>query len=85
MLILTRKQGEGIAIGNDIRVSILDIHGKSVRIGIQAPKHVPVHREEIYLKVQEQNRIAASESMNADYTSLLKSLQSSKQNTGESE
>jgi carbon storage regulator len=75
MLILTRKRGEGIAIGNEIRISILEIHGKSIRIGIQAPKHIPVHREEIYIKVQEQNRIAASESMKADFSSLALSLQ----------
>ncbi len=78
MLILTRKRGEGIAIGNDIRISILEIHGKSIRIGIHAPKHIPVHREEIYLKVQEQNRIAANESLTADYSSLIMSLQQSK-------
>ncbi len=75
MLILTRKRGEGIAIGNEIRISILEIHGKSIRLGIQAPKHIPVHREEIYIKVQEQNRIAASESMKVDYSSLALSLQ----------
>jgi len=75
MLILTRKRGEGIAIGNDIKISILEIHGKSIRVGIQAPKHIPVHREEIYLKVQEQNRKAASESMKADFSSLAETLQ----------
>lgn len=74
MLILTRKRGEGIAIGNEIRISILEIHGKSIRVGIQAPKHIPVHREEIYLKVQEQNRKAAIESRNADISSLAKTL-----------
>ena len=74
MLILTRKRGEGIAIGNDIRISILEIHGKSIRVGIQAPKHIPVHREEIYLKVQEQNRKAAIVSKNADFSSLAKTL-----------
>ena len=74
MLILTRKRGEGIAIGNEIRISILEIHGKSIRVGIQAPKHIPVHREEIYLKVQEQNRIAANESQNADLSYLAKTL-----------
>jgi len=74
MLILTRKRGEGIAIGNEIRISILEIHGKSIRVGIQAPKHIPVHREEIYLKVQEQNRIAANESQSADFSSLAKTL-----------
>ncbi len=74
MLILTRKRGEGIAIGNEIRISILEIHGKSIRVGIQAPKHIAVHREEIYLKVQEQNRKAAIESRNVDFSSLAKSL-----------
>ena len=55
MLILTRKPGESIKIGADINITLLDIKGKYIRIGIEAPRDVTVHREEIYHLVQEQN------------------------------
>ena len=61
MLILTRKLGESIAIGDDIKITFLDIKGKQLRIGIEAPQNVPVHRYEIYQAIQEQN-IQAAES-----------------------
>ena len=60
MLILTRKLGESINIGEDIKISVLGIHGRQVRIGIDAPMNVVVHREEIYVKIQEENRKASS-------------------------
>lgn len=59
MLILTRKVGEVVAIGDDIQVSIVEIKGAQVKLGIRAPRDVEVHREEIYLKIQEENRRAA--------------------------
>ncbi|HPX17957.1 MAG TPA: carbon storage regulator CsrA [Deltaproteobacteria bacterium] len=59
MLILTRKVGETVAIGDDIQVSVVEIKGTQVKLGIRAPKNVEVHREEIYLKIQEENRRAA--------------------------
>ncbi|MNF92453.1 Carbon storage regulator [compost metagenome] len=52
MLILTRKTGESINIGNDITVTVLGVSGQQVRIGISAPKEVPVHREEITQRIQ---------------------------------
>ncbi len=52
MLILTRRVGESIMIGEEVTVSVLGINGNQVRIGINAPKDVAVHREEIYLKIQ---------------------------------
>lgn len=52
MLILTRKPGETIVIGDNIRIAVLGIEGRQVRIGIDAPKEVAVHREEIYDKIQ---------------------------------
>lgn len=73
MLILTRKLGESIAIGDDIKVSVLGIHGRQVRIGIEAPQDVIVHREEIYLKVQEENR-NASKSIKDDLVNVVKLL-----------
>ena len=59
MLILTRRLGESITIGDNIKVSVLGIHGRQVRLGIEAPPEVIVHREEIYVKIQEENRKAA--------------------------
>ncbi len=55
MLIFTRRIGEEIRIGDDIRVRIIDIKGKQVRLGIEAPPEVIVHREEIYLRINENN------------------------------
>ncbi len=59
VLVLTRKLRESIAIGDDIKVSIIEIKGKQVRLGIQAPHHTAVHREEIFQRIQEENRMAA--------------------------
>ena len=60
MLILTRKLGESITIGNEIKVTILESQGKQVKLGIIAPATVKVHREEIYEKIQEENQKAAT-------------------------
>lgn len=59
MLILTRKVGEAVSIGDDIQISVVEIKGAQVKLGICAPKNIEVHREEIYLKIQEENRRAA--------------------------
>lgn len=53
MLILTRRSGETISIGNDITVTVLGINGNQVRIGIEAPRDVPVHREEVAARIAE--------------------------------
>jgi len=59
MLILTRKLGETIRIGNEIKVTVLESKGKQIRIGIDAPLDVTVHREEVYQMIREQNILAA--------------------------
>ena len=59
MLILTRKLGETIRIGNEIKVTILDVKGRQLRVGIDAPPYVTVHREEVYQMIREQNILAA--------------------------
>ncbi len=59
MLILTRKIGECITIGDHIRVYVVGIRGKQVRLGIEAPADAIVHREEIYEKIADENRSAA--------------------------
>ncbi|MGB2696725.1 MAG: carbon storage regulator CsrA [Candidatus Zixiibacteriota bacterium] len=56
MLILTRKTGESITIGDNVKITVLGIHGRQVRLGIVAPQKVVVHREEIYVKIQEENK-----------------------------
>ena len=55
MLILTRKVGETVTIGDDIKVQVVDVKGRQVRLGITAPSEWSVHREEIFLRLQQQN------------------------------
>jgi carbon storage regulator len=52
MLILTRRAGENVMIGNDVTVTVLEVKGNQVRIGINAPRNVAVHREEIYERIK---------------------------------
>lgn len=59
MLILTRKIGEKIAIGDQIKIYVIDIKGRQVCLGIEAPSDTVVHREEIYRRIEEENRSAA--------------------------
>ena len=59
MLILTRKLGESITIENDIKITVLGIYGKQVKLGIVAPDRVSVHREEIFKRIQEENKSAS--------------------------
>ena len=61
MLALSRKKGESIVLNNDIEVTVLDIKGDQVKIGISATKSVPIYRKEVYLQIQDANK-AASES-----------------------
>ena len=71
MLALSRKQGESIVIGNNIEITVLETKGDQVKIGISAPKSVPVYRKEIYAQIQEENREAVA---NLDIESLKKLL-----------
>jgi carbon storage regulator len=59
MLVLTRKSNQSIMIGDDIEVSVLAIMGEKVRIGIQAPRDIPVFRKEVYLEIQQERPDAA--------------------------
>ena len=60
MLVLTRKSNQSIMIGDDVEVSVLSIMGEKVRIGIQAPRDVPVFRREVYLEIQQERRAVAT-------------------------
>ncbi len=59
MLILTRRAGERVVIGEDVLVTVMEISGQTVRLGIAAPQGLPIYREEIWLAVKEENRAAA--------------------------
>lgn len=60
MLIITRRPGEKIMLGEDVVIEVVEVSGSSVRLGIQAPKAVPVYREEIWRSVQQENAAAAA-------------------------
>ena len=61
MLALSRKANESIMIGNDVQITILEVKGEQVKIGISAPKSVPIYREEVYAQIKESNKEAASD------------------------
>ncbi|MCR5824443.1 MAG: carbon storage regulator CsrA [Lachnospiraceae bacterium] len=72
MLALSRKTGESIVIGNDIEITVLEIRGDQAKLGISAPKSVPIYRKEIYVQIQEANKEAVKESINpTDLAKLL--------------
>ncbi len=60
MLILTRRPGESIYLGDDIRITVLSLQGKQVKIGLSVPSDMIVYREEVYRRVMEENRMALS-------------------------
>lgn len=60
MLVLTRKSEEGILIGDNIRIVVVEVKGNQVRLGIEAPPNLAVYREEVYRKIQEENIKAAT-------------------------
>lgn len=62
MLILTRKSGEGIRIGDAITIKVIEIRGNQVRLGVEAPKNIMVHRDEIYTLIRQENELAAQSS-----------------------
>jgi carbon storage regulator len=58
MLVLTRKLGENIRIGDSVKITVLEVRSGQVKLGIEAPPEIKVHREEIYARIQEENRRA---------------------------
>ena len=73
MLVLTRKSKQSIMIGDDIEVSVLSIAGEKVRIGISAPRDVPVFRKEVYLEIQ-QEQVASAGSARDEVDAALRTL-----------
>ena len=73
MLVLGRKKGETIVINDDIEITVTSIEGDMVRLGINAPKQVTIHRKEVYLEIQEENKEATSNVINlSDFLSMKK-------------
>ncbi len=70
MLALTRKKGEALVLNNNIEVTILEIRGDQVKIGVSAPKEVPIYRKEVYLQIQKENE----ESSRAENMERLKNM-----------
>lgn len=70
MLALTRKKGESLVVNNNIEITVLEIRGDQIKIGISAPKNVPVYRKEVYLQIQKENE----DSLKADGLEALKNL-----------
>lgn len=60
MLVLTRKIGETIRISDDIKVTVIEVKGKNIRLGIEAPKETKVYREEVFLRIKQENQSAAA-------------------------
>jgi carbon storage regulator len=63
MLVITRKPGERICLGDDVTITVLEVVGSTVRLGIEAPAEIPVYRHEIWEAVKEENRAAANASI----------------------
>ena len=70
MLALTRKKGESLVVNNNIEITVLEIRGDQIKIGISAQKNVPVYRKEVYLQIQKENEA----SLKADGLEALKNL-----------
>jgi carbon storage regulator len=77
MLVLTRKSNQSIMIGDDIEISVLAIMGEKVRIGIQAPRDIPVFRKEVYLEIQDE-RVATAAGAREEVDEALKGLTESR-------
>lgn len=79
MLVLTRKKGQALMIGHDIELSIIDIQGDQVRIGINAPKNIPIHRKEIYEEIRKEN-LSAVVGKNTDIKILNEKFRKNEEN-----
>ena len=74
MLVLTRKSNQSIMIGDDIEVTVLAIMGEKVRIGIQAPRDIPVFRKEVYLEIHQENVVTGHGSARVEVDDALRRI-----------
>ncbi len=74
MLVFSRKKDEAIMVGSDIELKIISIGRDTVKVGINAPRQVPIHRKEIFLAIEEENRNAALKTVNSNQLNFLKGL-----------
>ena len=77
MLVLTRKVGECITIDDDIKIVVVSIKGGHVRLGIEAPRDTRIHREEVYIAIQEQNKLAAESQNPSQIKNVAKTVRPS--------
>ncbi len=75
MLALTRKKGESLMIGNNVEIMVLEVRGDQVKIGINAPKEIPVYRKEVYLQIQKENEEAMSMDNYVDFGGLERTME----------
>jgi carbon storage regulator len=71
VLVLTRKTGQTITVGDDIKITIMEVRGSQVKLGVDAPKNVMIHREEVFERIQKENLAAAKPKM-TDLSSITK-------------
>ncbi|MBX0357533.1 carbon storage regulator CsrA [Halobacillus sp. Nhm2S1] len=72
MLVLNRKEGESVRVGDDITITVVGVEGGQVKLGIEAPKSVGIHRQEVYLAIKKENAEAAN--ISSDLLDLLKNV-----------
>jgi carbon storage regulator len=82
MLILTRKSGEGIAIGDDILITVLSIQGKQVKLGVSAPDRVSVYREEIFRRIKQEDETTTA-LLKEDLEEMARQMRAAKKKKGE--
>ncbi|WP_024832778.1 carbon storage regulator CsrA [Ruminiclostridium josui] len=71
MLVLSRKKDQSLMIGNDIELTIIEIQGDQVKLGLKAPKNISIYRKELYLEIQEENKKAAAADV-VEFDSIFK-------------
>ncbi len=80
MLVLSRKKGQSIMIGHDIEISVIDVQGEQIRLGINAPRDVTIHRKEIFEEIIQENKQAATTPINPD---VIRSIRLEKKENNE--
>ena len=72
MLVLSRKKGQSIMVGSDIEISIVDIQGDQIRLGIDAPRNIAIHRKEVFEEIIKENKQAASVALDPELIKTIK-------------